>query len=397
VPATFYAWIVTASYSLTTLQTVTHGNFSTPVPPQSDFPLPYSDDFNGYKNDTLPKYLADQGGSFAVIKSSGDGDGKGQVGGSSSGSNGVLMQMTPVDPGVNGWVANQDPISLVGDLSWTDTVITVMAKVRAGPRADLAFSSGTDNTALLLLPCDATAPSQHWAVDSPYPGYWLNEEAQLCLNQEGCSTDAPIIVYECLGDACGNLEWKLTDLMQLTMKASGQCATANSVGAIHTAACIMPVPPPGQTWSYNETSMLLRNGGPSGALCLSTPLPPPPYVAICSRISAFAAFEGTKANNGVCLRLTQAVQADGAVQLSWSILEGSIKVASGSDLPVAKLGAWHQLSLSVVGGVAKAAIDGVAVGTVSLANTTAFGSASLGSSYDHSAFDNLTIQRQTVA
>lgn len=87
-----------AMYSLTTLSSVTHGNFTDPVPPSAPFPLPYYDDFDSYSNDSTPKFLADQGGSFSVTVSDGGG---------------VLQQMCPVDPGPNAWVANQEPITLV--------------------------------------------------------------------------------------------------------------------------------------------------------------------------------------------------------------------------------------------------------------------------------------------
>ena len=43
--------------------------------------------------------------------------------------NGVMRQMTPKDPGPNGWVANQDPITLIGDLAITDATVTVLAKL----------------------------------------------------------------------------------------------------------------------------------------------------------------------------------------------------------------------------------------------------------------------------
>ena len=40
-----------------------------------------------------------------------------------------MRQMTPKDPGPNGWVANQDPITLIGDLAITDATVTVRAKL----------------------------------------------------------------------------------------------------------------------------------------------------------------------------------------------------------------------------------------------------------------------------
>lgn len=75
-------------YSATTLTTVHHGNFSQPIPASAEFPLPYSDGFNGYANDTLPKYFADMGGSFSVL--------------STAAGNGTMHQMAPSAPGSNG-------------------------------------------------------------------------------------------------------------------------------------------------------------------------------------------------------------------------------------------------------------------------------------------------------
>lgn len=61
------------------------------------------------------------------------------------------------------------------------------------------------------------------------------------------------------------------------------------------ADCVSPVPTT-QQWEF--VGGQLRSGG----LCLSTP-PIQRYVAVCVRVSAFDAFAGFAANNGVCLRL----------------------------------------------------------------------------------------------
>ncbi len=102
-------------YTLSTISTAVHGNFSaSPVPPSGNFSLPYADDFNAANtNESLPKFFADQGGSFAVL-------------------NGTLSQRAPLSPGKNGWVSTfdyrDDPVTMIGDLSWTNVSLTVRSK-----------------------------------------------------------------------------------------------------------------------------------------------------------------------------------------------------------------------------------------------------------------------------
>ena len=56
----------------------------TSVPPSGNFSLPYADDFDDANgNEALPKFFADQGGSFAI-------------------TNGALSQRAPMPPGKNG-------------------------------------------------------------------------------------------------------------------------------------------------------------------------------------------------------------------------------------------------------------------------------------------------------
>lgn len=110
-------------YTLSTVATAVHGNFTdSPVPPSGNFPLPYSDNFdtNSYNakaiSEALPRYFADQGGSFAVF-------------------NGTLSQRVPMPPGTNGWVSTfdyrDDPITMIGDLSWRNVSLAVRSKFAA--------------------------------------------------------------------------------------------------------------------------------------------------------------------------------------------------------------------------------------------------------------------------
>ena len=124
-------------YSVTTLTTVTHGNVSGAVPEDTAFALPYADSFDGYKNDSYPRYLADQGGSFTVLN---------DVPGEAAG--GVLRQMTPVNSVENSWGLNSDPISLIGDLSWENTAVSVFGKVVTD-----AVSATSTPAPLQVAPC----------------------------------------------------------------------------------------------------------------------------------------------------------------------------------------------------------------------------------------------------
>lgn len=363
-------------YSLTTVGDATHGNFSELVPPPSNFPLPYLDTFDDYENDTLAKYFADQGGSFSVIE-------------------GVMRQMAPKDPGPNGWVKNQDPITLIGDLSWTDVSVTVHAKMndqhRAGSASEHVESEATSAPPLQLLQCDMTAKTQQWAYDKPFQRYYQNKESSLCLNQFGCGKDVAVIQYNCEAPSatqCNNLEWQLTEQLQLKINATGQCVTATVDKTAHMADCISPVSA-SQQWS--NTGGVLRNGG----LCLSVP-PVQEYLAICARISAFAAFDGNRANNGVCMRL---IFSDDGHKLLWSILESTVVLARGKvpgsgTANGSLLSSWHMLGLTVTGDMATASINGSVVGSARIVNAT-HGSASLGSSYAETMFDNFSIKQSS--
>ena len=81
-------------------------------------------------------------------------------------------------------------------------------------------------------------------------------------------------------------------------------------------------------------------------------------MAVCARISAFDAFAGFNANNGVCLRLID----NSANGVGWSIRESTTVLASGKVAVGDNAAAWHELSLSVVGSAVVAKIDALEVG-----------------------------------
>eukprot|EP00040_Diaphanoeca_grandis_P037435 m.243730 g.243730 ORF g.243730 m.243730 type:complete len:926 (-) comp33818_c0_seq1:380-3157(-) len=349
-----------AIYSLTTLTTPTHGTFADPIPASASFPLPYTDDFDAYANDTLAKYFADQGGSFAAIK---DGDET------------VLSQRAPADPGPNAWVKNADPVTLIGDNSWAN--YTVKAMVKTISQSSVSLS---DDSSVVLAPCHPTLKGQRWDYGNPDPEYFRNVDTQLCLNQFGCGRDSKIIEYQCIrgiGAGCAgvlsNLRWKLSPASQLIINVTGQCVTASG-GSATTSDCITPVPAT-QKWTYDNTSGMLSNGGN----CLSVP-PVLEYAAVCGRVKSFAAFGGSSANKGMCLRLFGRGE--------WSVLQGTTVVANGTTSVIATN--WNQLGLQFEGTTATALINGAAVAT-SIHVNDSVGMAALGSSYSQVYFDNFSV------
>lgn len=96
--------------TLSTLSGATKGTPPTPPPPSAPFPLPYSDDFSRYAEDTTPvRFWADETGSFAA-------------------RGGALRQVVEIDPGGNRWVNEDlDPITLLGDASLANVTISVAA------------------------------------------------------------------------------------------------------------------------------------------------------------------------------------------------------------------------------------------------------------------------------
>ncbi|GMI51912.1 hypothetical protein ScalyP_jg5977 [Parmales sp. scaly parma] len=109
--------------TITTLSTTTgaqKGSFdSAPIPPDSPFSLPYKSDFEEFYNRSVPKYFADNGGSFELAPSSSSG---GQV----------LFQAVLDPPVNNAWVPDCEPITVIGENStlWNEKVaVRALVKV----------------------------------------------------------------------------------------------------------------------------------------------------------------------------------------------------------------------------------------------------------------------------
>lgn len=100
-------------YSISTTTGQTKGSFGEP-PREHNFPLPYSETFDGYNKPQafgyLPRYTADIAGSFELTDRP---DGKGRC----------LRQTVPIKP--MSWAPEWLPYTIIGDDAWTDYTVSV--------------------------------------------------------------------------------------------------------------------------------------------------------------------------------------------------------------------------------------------------------------------------------
>ncbi|WP_136480752.1 glycoside hydrolase family 78 protein [Cognatitamlana onchidii] len=106
-------------YSLTTTTGQQKGSYN--IPEETAFPFPYSEDYEGCKENDLPKYHSDQTGSFVITKKE-------------DGTN-CLMQLNP-EQGYD-WMrvyrrSNIKPNTLIGDVNWKDYTCSVDVFIENG-------------------------------------------------------------------------------------------------------------------------------------------------------------------------------------------------------------------------------------------------------------------------
>jgi galactosylceramidase len=100
-------------YSLTT--TTGQHKGKTAIPPPTDFPMPYEDDFEGYSPGQMPKYFADQAGVFEVAKRP---DG------------GKCLRQTIAQRGIDWhYYPNPEPYTILGDTKWCNYEVACDAYV----------------------------------------------------------------------------------------------------------------------------------------------------------------------------------------------------------------------------------------------------------------------------
>jgi hypothetical protein len=363
--------MVTAS----TLHGAAHGQPAAPVPPPAPLALPYADAFDAaaYAYDSLPRYLSDQGGSFAV-------------------RNGTLVQTVAQRPGKNDWFTTPDPITLLGDYApWADVSVSVRALLPPQPPPGGPSSGDAEDPTAVVAPCHAApaapASPQAWGFNTPHPGYLSNTLPSLpptCLNLYGCSPR--LVYYACCAAPCGcsNAQGFFFTLQHnSTLTAPllpGLCATVKGDGATVTMApCASPLPP-SQSWTHNASTLQLVNAAGGGCLT-STLVPLLPYVRLCARITQYSGFHGLKPVPGYCLR----VDASGA----WAVTAAGNGLGNGT-LPGFDGTQWLTLQLTTRGTTVAASVGGVQLG-VWTDKEFQDGMVALGSGVHHAAFDDFLV------
>ena len=355
--------ILTAS----TLRGAAHGAPSAPVPPRAPLPLPFADSFDSYAFDSPPKYLSDQGGSFAV-------------------RNGSLVQTVGMRPGANDWYTTPDPITLLGDYApWAD--VTVSARAQLPPPPAMGGETDPDAT---LEPCEAApgprGAAQAWRFGAPHPGYLSNAAggaAPTCLNLYGCT--ARLIFYECCaGCGCSSDAGFLFALQPNgTLTAPllrGACATVQADGAkVAMAPCASPIPAT-QAWVHNASTLQLVSAATRACLT-STLAPARPYVRVCARVTGYSGFHGRAPVPGYCL----AVDGGGG----WAVTAGAAQLSNGT-LPGFDGSKPLDLALSAKGALVTARVDGAPLGAWP-SSAYAGGMVALGCGVHACAFDDFSV------
>jgi hypothetical protein len=149
-----------------------HGTVSTP-PPNTPFPSPYSENFQGYSPDSMPHYFSDQAGSWSVLPRR-------------DGVNATAFEQGVVAAPIQ-WAQNSlYPLTLISDWNTSDVAVSVDAFIYS----EAAYiPNGNPTTS--LQPCDITAASQRWYFNASssfaLPGSLVDGELDQCFAVDGCN------------------------------------------------------------------------------------------------------------------------------------------------------------------------------------------------------------------
>lgn len=366
-----------AMLTVSTITTAQHGSFpNSPIPPDAPFPLPWKDTFDtGYSYDQVPKYFADQGGSFAV-------------------RNGIMQQVVPADPGPNGWTPNRDPYTLLGDYTWTDITVTATVSFHSGI-PDPGFGINISpyiikgDAPLTLQACDVANPLQRWRFGSIASNYLSTDTSpHYCLDLPGCGLTNTLDLYDCVTTDCScgcpgfqNLQYILTGSQLTTPLSSGKCVTLQKEGTLLLQDCKDGTL--GQTWVYNSSSLQLSVTNPPNGhspLCLDggPPPPPPPYVSVVARVPTYGPMY-----SGYVLSTFQ--------DATWSVSSGKTILANGSLPSGYNSSNWNVISISTKGSTISASFGGNQLWSGTDVTYTN-GQAGVGSGYHYAAFDSFEVK-----
>jgi len=119
-------------------------------PPAASFPLPYTESFDEQGSEHMPRFFADQGGAFEVVNSAGvnepvtpgDQNGTAKTALQPFHRNKVLQQQVVTPP--IAWIGHSpEPLTLIGDVNWTDITAKVITKLGGPVSSSRSSSSGS--------------------------------------------------------------------------------------------------------------------------------------------------------------------------------------------------------------------------------------------------------------
>eukprot|EP01046_Picozoa_sp_COSAG06_P013967 COSAG06_NODE_854_length_11931_cov_55.985970_11_plen_240_part_00 len=109
------------------------------VPASKPFPFPYSDSFESYKPEATVKYFTDQGGSFNADTTP---TAPTAANGQPKAGTMALHQVVDVRP--IEWGHNPDPMTIGGDITWSDYTVSIKAMI--GSKSPLPPDTPTNTT-----------------------------------------------------------------------------------------------------------------------------------------------------------------------------------------------------------------------------------------------------------
>jgi hypothetical protein len=145
-----------------------------PIPTSAHLKVEYSDNFDGYVEQTPVRYFADEGGSFnAAIDHS-------------NASNGVLEQAVPEKPVHGAWWDDGEPWTVMGDsqsLTWGNYTVAVLGRIDGPATSPVQPTpSPTTTTGITIVQTSAASPAH---------GQCLNVVGQSTMDGTG------IMAYAC--------------------------------------------------------------------------------------------------------------------------------------------------------------------------------------------------------
>lgn len=344
------------------------------IPKDAAFPGTLKDSFDTYPVDGLARYFADNGGSFQVAQDP------------QNSTNMVYKQWVQAENGVNRWGGNVNPVSLLGNTTWTTLTASVKVKVEArsppptlpptpsppSPSSNYVNLENQYNGLCLDVRGKGTADGTQvdvWnCVKADNEAFEQNNVTNLlvesgtgkCVTDTGCTAGTGV----CLGDCATATKWSFPSDNTIVKVGTSpaQCLQTSSKqldGNVIVAAC-NSAPTPQELWVPK------RNPSPT----------PQPSVA-----SAGVCVHADRSGQGTCLVL----DGTGAWSLNdqgKSVASGTVKKDVGSE--------WTTLSIDATATTATPIVDGVSGSSVTLGSQRA-GMVSINAGYNVAYYDDFEL------